>query len=42
MAAGTLKMTLITAFKFNMMNTTANRLEKKLYAQRVSNRIPHK
>ena len=42
MAAGTLKMTLITAFKFNMMNTTANRLEKKLYVPRVSNTILYK
>ena len=31
MAAGTLKITLMTALRFNRMNTTANRLEKKLY-----------
>ena len=30
MAAGTLKMTLMIAFRFNRMNTTASRLEKNL------------
>ena len=32
MAAGTLKMTLMMAFRFNRMNTTASRFEKKLCA----------
>ena len=30
MAAGTLKMTLMIAFRFNRMNTTASKLEKNL------------
>ena len=30
MAAGTLKMTLMIAFRFNKMNTTASKLEKNL------------
>ncbi len=32
-AAGTLKMTLMIAFKFSMMKTTASRFEKNLYAR---------
>lgn len=32
-AAGTLKMTLMIAFKFSMMKTTASRFEKNLYTR---------